>query len=453
MDNPDVLFQILARVDHKTLIDFCSSELWVLARDVASRWIFWKLRAEFAVGKALADRRGADWRHIYSVLVLGKRVHTQLSPIATWPTILPDSVSWVYEYALDDLATMKATIEAYGSPDWKEMYADIIWDAVPSMEVLMYLIEEHRLPLNRCVAGIVPAIEKNRQDIVEYILPFVKDNDYIGYAAGAAISWGRIEVFALLLPRIHPQQKKNLLSESVRLGSTGIVRLLLEDGSVGKAGIPMLRKSINQGHIELTSYLLTLVNPAKKSEALLSLALNRGREMFRVVLQDRRIDPTSFAIAISTSGANRMPQVVSMLLQDSKLRVSELSSDCLAALMRSGLMIDIERRDGLKCWQDSKGDGACDELFLFLMNRVRSPQQVLRWITERKDNTLVASALTSLKEETLPSVEEAEPLRALMLALVYPEETIEGHIDLLREEGTSDKNLVLSVRLLTAYLA
>lgn len=454
MDNPDVFFQILARVDHETLLKLCHTQLLVLASQVIKNWTFWKLRAEFAIGKSLSERREADWRHIYSVLRLGAVVYVHELSHLPHPVCSVTRLAYIYEYTLDNLTTMEAVVEAYGPPDWGRTYPCFIWTQVTSTEVLRYLIEVHNLPLAEAGSGLITAVDNNRVEMVKFLLPLVSDAYSLEGAAGHAENLERIEVLQALLPSLSLKYKKNLLNKSIKNGRVSSARLLIDAG-VTKPNLAMLKKAINRGHEEMTLYLLTLINPTKKSELLLALASRRGSSMFRLVLGDERIDPTSYAATVLDSIAEWSAEDMAALLQDRKLVVRELSSLHLAILMRGALMIDECRTDALKYWkkeEETEDNGVCEELFLFLMNRVRTPKQVLQWITERKDNTLVASALSSLKNDTLPEVKEAEPLRALMLALVYPSMIVEDHLLHLREEKTSSKNLLLSARLLTAYL-
>lgn len=422
MDIPDIAFQILIRVGHKTLLKLYDTPLWLFVRPLLTNQSFWRARCEFLVGRSLEISTSAHWINIYAVLRLGGPV--VLEPVAAGPTAMHLAVP-ICAYALDDVAVLQAVLAIHGVPDWRsESNLTWIWTRMRNPDVMLYLILEQDLPLTyagRC--GLAASALAGRLAMISAILSLARviDPDIV-HAANQALAFERSRPhadadepgpFSLLIPYLSRERKKQLLYSAVGGGDVRVTRLLLEEPGAPKPRIPLLKKAINRGHIAVISYLLPLF---KLTSALLCLASRAGAETLAVMLHDPRVDPTRKVAAILEAAT-----------PDGRVRV------CNALLQNERFSIK----------PDSK---QLRDLLLFLRTDTSS-NGVMDWL-ESHNTGCVAEAIRIVVGERLPTMTEAEPIRALILALLYPTKELVNILLDMHEEGVYNDSLVRAGMLL-----
>lgn len=421
MDIPDIAFQILIRVGHKTLLKLYDTPLWQFVRPLLYNQSFWQSRCEFLLGHSLNISTSARWINIYAVLRLrGPRV---LEPVATGPMSMHVDVP-ICAYALDDVAVLGAVLTVHGVPDWNSD-SDLvwIWSWMRNPDVMLYLIREQGLPLTYAGHCLASSALAGRLAMISAILALQNVDQFdIGYAANQALTFEQSRPMtdadepgplSLLIPHLTREGKKKLLYSAVKRGDVRTTRLLLEEPDAAKPHIALLKKAINRRHLSLIAYLLPLFSP---TPAILALASRAGPETFALVLRDPRVDPTlEVAAILEAAKPEERVRVTNVLLQHERFSIRP----------------------------DSK---QLRDLLLFLKTDASS-DGVMGWL-ERHNTGCVAEAISSVVETRLPTMTEAEPIRALILALLYPTRELVNMLLDMHKEGVYNDSLVRAGMLL-----
>jgi hypothetical protein len=289
-------------------------------------------------------------------------------------------------------------------------------------------------------------------------------------------------------------EKLNLLRRSISSGSLEMVKLMIGEELWGNASIPWrasLNAAIRTRDIQIIEYLLTLVSPATKNNQTLKIAASSSHEILELVLKDDRIDPmtsllevirhtspalmkkklwtslTSNDIRLRSSGIREgdRDKSTDLLVRDSRVRTELLDSSTIRVIMWILSDFTRDKEDGFNRGNDLVGaELELDELEAIIEDGIDIYSDVLRHLFIKRPNAY--ELLDWMIEMNDPSLREAarcvarnimtrkcsSPLRSLLLSIVYPTLSLQELITCLRDEGISRENLILSARLVGAYL-
>jgi hypothetical protein len=309
-----------------------------------------------------------------------------------------------------------------------------------------------------------------------------------------AIRFSSLETVKVLVNEAKkPTLELELLKNSITAERLDIVRLM-----IGRLRYKMplhwrylLNSCIQTNNLELTKYMLTHVSPATDGNQTLKVAGGCTYEMFKLILSDQRINPMmnlievlrqtnpilrrkrklyeSIILSDGRSGSwksdNEPHNSTDLLIRDSRVKTEEFSVSTVrvALWILSDLVQDSEQ--GFNIANDlvgseleinylqstlEKGDDIFSQVLRHLLFKRPAARELMKWMMGMNNRALKVAAHCVVRG--VITCKCVMPLRALMLSMLHPTLSLRALIDDLRVEGTIESDVVLSARLVGAYL-
>ena len=280
----DILFLISSRVDNPTLEKLSQTTLWLEIREFSDNPYFWFLRVQHLIGRSLTPEI-SDWKDTYQVL----------------SEVIQND--YVFQHVrTSSVLALKILISLSGRP-WKR-------DAIGMLS-------------KACKSGHIQS--------VQLILANDWMDEYDADPLSIACNKGYLEIVKMLLadkrmdPNDHSDDLEPPIVEAAQYGHSEIVELLLdtEDIDLVDSSSRLLEVVAENNDIDLMRLLLS--HPRMKhlvnSDILTSAVLAKSEDMVRLLLADKRMDPsdTSINIFLSAASEGASLDVMRLLLADERL--------------------------------------------------------------------------------------------------------------------------------------
>lgn len=407
LQNRDILFEIVLRLDNETLSALVLSTLWPILQLILRDNNWWYQRTELLFDLNLESRPDTEWRRVYrsAALTLLPRLSLENKPEEG------DTLFW---RELDYLPTVFVLEEALGAPDWVSDEEEQ-WRELLSMDVLHYLVEKEYLTLSEqnlaitldrvAEKGIVEMVKPLLEEIEEQL---GEDVDYeyeeevhswIEESLHIAAQAGHLPIVKLLQEYLPAADRDDLLEQAIEGGHMSVIeyawkclgtisglrtlikmmridllpllldreesqidserslRVGIEEGSPEVIEIMLSRDSKLRDTIEWDWLLLdairadqvALVEYALKQDLHLAinsqvLSLARSKRMFELLLDDPRADVSDIDKLLSSTPIYSY-SVAHLLLASPKLRVEKLTPEEVRLLLR---YIKVDIRDKIE---------------------------------------------------------------------------------------------------------
>ena len=454
MQDRDVLFQILLRVDYDTLVALYECPINKTMRDVFRISHFWKKGAEamHSVDKPFRDNKEVNWRTIYKVAR-----HLEEEVFETHDS------HRMFLYSLTDVPTMKMVVDFTRPPTYTDLCN--IWIMGPSIEIAEYLTELRPKDMARAAAdALYSSTRAGAVDLCKFLLrhPVTREHLDIPRAFSMALEEETLPLIRLYAPLVLKAYYTRHALKAVKKHSLLVV-VSMFDNDVHSPTIHNLKAAINAGRIETVLWLLDRVSPASKTNSCLLCAARIGEMMFRVVLSHASVDPSIHPeIVLAALLKNTLTPDTTrwVLLEDSRFDASSVSTEELSQFMfltarwlpqRTTKLLEVSDQSREELLSIARDMTATHSLLNFLLQNRASPTEVLDWMRHRLTSLDVRDAVTSVAKNTVLENEQADPIRALLFALIYPEMSVSKHLSFLKKEGVSYDNMVLSHILMAVY--
>ncbi|CAH6419511.1 Hypothetical protein POVR2_LOCUS13 [uncultured virus] len=316
-------------------------------------------------------------------------------------------------------------------------------------------------------------------------------NDHLTTLIRAIRSREAAEVVEFILTVYQPDDhvRDSLIVRAAIIGNVEAVKLLMSaapDGGVSSVNImyefiddyraKILNDSSDResGRIAVALYLLPQVDLARfgrlynTTPLLYSLGKNR-QELFKLLLTDPRVDPVAMLPRILASmNKHTTDAMIKILVSSPRFAIQQRTKKEVDMLLDAISVYSKQNTlEGYRIGVFRAGESNLDpkiasgktlhsQIVRYIVLAQPTAAELLDWLIGLHDRTVATAASLVLdRDEKLGLGADSaimQPIRALLLALLYPTVTLQEHIALLQADGYTKTAIVQSAALIGAFM-
>lgn len=464
MNNRDILFQIGIRVDDDTLRNLLSPELWPGIKSLLEDDNFWYERSKNAMLFSLRVRLNTDWKTIYYSVVTNSY--------------------------LNYLPSLEVQLEVNGGLVWEDIWKEKSWIDISCPLVLAYAMTDGGSHIIELPLLLDNSIKKGYTQMLLPILAMSKSEDNMKRRLiNGVASWGDSNTMAyvlkncqfsaaelelllhcsvytdngrvilVVLSKVGEDRAQETFDRAIECGSASIARAIYEsDLSIIVDWDTVLIASIRSNRVSLVEYALTHVDPVPNLVQLLrasDVILTQSDVIFDSVMRGSE--------TILHNASSRVSTIGEILAKDSRVKVEDMSIETVRLFLwildrslldkaRGYVLAEVAcgSRTREHLGRATEKDDIYSLLLAQILIKCPSASELMKWMIDLRNEQLVLAARSAFKD--IETNKELIPIRALLLCIVYPTQSLAEVISCLQEEEVDSSSIARAARLVGLYL-